>query len=321
MFEKAFKTNNFERHPILQSWCKKDSTELSALHIAASLGMEMLSDIHRKLQSVSHKYPLKCYNKHNIEPMYLAYLYNSVEAHRTLQEIFLQKNIFEKLTTEYPTNLKYPDRETEYHLIYNYFYKTPDDEVLSKFDFTGLFECKGINDFLPDIETLKEKIERCYERCLKSVLRASDLFLSTCPRTDVAYPEEILDDFEHFYENLDETRYHVLKMFHKVSSKLWRHVSKAYKCSYQCRCAEKKVKLLSVFTSEQRRNRKVGEFVAERMGWLNTSLNGDVRYRWPFMFLLNKALRKDKAFDYLKIFGDTIKSYVELDPPYTFNFL
>ena len=318
LFEKAFKTNSFERSPILQSWCKKDSTELSALHIAASLGMEMLSDIHMKLQSISHKYPLKCYNKHNIEPMYLAFLYNSVEAHRTLQEIFLQKNIFEKLTTEYPANLKYPDREAEYHLIYNYLYKTPDEELLSKFDVAGLFECKGINDFLPDIETLDVKVEQCYDRCWKSVSRARDLFSSTFPRTRVS--NLMLFNFQYFYEHLDETRYYVLKMFYKVSSKLWRHVSEAYKCSYQCRCTEGKKNLLFVFTGEQRRNRKVGEFVAKRMGWSNTSLNGDVQYRWPFKFLLNKALRKDKAFDYLKIFGDTIKSNVDLHPPYSYMF-
>ena len=98
--------------------------------------MEMLHDIHRKLQSFSNRYSVRCCNKHNIEPLYLAYLYDSVAAAENLREIFLQKNNFAKLTKEYPVNLKYPDREAEYHLIYNYFYKIPDKEVVSKFDFS-----------------------------------------------------------------------------------------------------------------------------------------------------------------------------------------
>jgi hypothetical protein len=76
---------------MLQPWCKKDSTELSPLHIAASLVMEMLHDIHRKLQSFSNGYSVRCCNKHNIEPLYLAYLYDSVAAAENLREIFLQK--------------------------------------------------------------------------------------------------------------------------------------------------------------------------------------------------------------------------------------
>jgi hypothetical protein len=45
------------------------------------------------------------------------------------------------------------------------------------------------------------------------------------------------------------------------------------------------------FTSEP----FIGKLVAERMGWSDTSLDGDVKYRWPFSFLLKKALRTDKA--------------------------
>jgi hypothetical protein len=50
-----------------------------------------------------------------------------------------------------------------------------------------------------------------------------------------------------------------------------------------------------------RRFKKVGKFVAQRMGWTDTSLDGDVKYRWPFSFLLKKALRTDKAYKYLEI--------------------
>jgi uncharacterized protein YbgA (DUF1722 family) len=55
------------------------------------------------------------------------------------------------------------------------------------------------------------------------------------------------------------------------------------------------------FTSEPREYKIVGKFVAQRMAWTDTSLDGDVKYRWPFSFLLKKALRTDKAYNYLKI--------------------
>ena len=302
LFEKAFKTTNHKSSSLLQSWCQKDSTELSPLHIAASLGMEMLHDIHKKLQSVSNRYSLSCCNKHNIQPLYLAYLYDSVEAAENLRIIFLQNDNVAELTKKHPIALKYPDREAEYHLIYNYFYKTPDEEVVSKFDFSRLFQCKGINDFLPGMESLHKKIGRCYKRCKKSVLTASNLFFSTSSHVSVEplLGFDIFNDFFDFSAHLGEIRYQALNMFYEIPSKLWRHVSKAYECSYQCSCAEAKLQLLKLFTSEPREDREIGQFVAERMGWSNTSLDD----HWPFSFLLNKALRKDRIYDYLKIFGN-----------------
>ncbi len=314
LLEKAFKTTSLKRSSMLQSWCKRDSTELSPLHIAASLGMEMLHGIHKELQSVGGKYSLRCHSKHNIEPLYLAYLYDSVEGDENLREVFLQKDNFAKLSTKYPLNtLRYPDREAEYHLIYNYFYNTPDEKGLSIFDFSGLFYCKNINDFLPERETLDKRINRCYKRCKKSVYFVSDQFLSTYahvfvkPLIDLSSFDEY--DFIILNAHLGKIRHHALKMFYEISSKFWRRVSKAYECSYRCRCAETELRLLGQFTNQPRENRKVGKFVAERMGWSNTSLDGHVSYRWPFRFLLNKALRMDRDFDYLKIFGDNFESF------------
>ncbi len=320
LLEKAFKTTSPESLSMLQSWCKRDSTELSPLHIAASLGMEMLHGIHKELQSVGGKYSLRCHSKHNIEPLYLAYLYDSVEGDENLREVFLEKDNFAKLSTKYPPNtLKYPDREAEYHLIYNYFYNTPDEKELLKYDLSGLFQCKNINDFLPEIETLDKRINRCYQRCKKSVFFVSDQFLSTYAHVSVEplfdlslfdFPEYLFEyDFINLNAHLAKIRHHGLKTFYEISSKLWRHISKAYECSYRCRCAEAKLQLLEQFTSQPRENRKVGKFVAERMGWSNTSLDGHVSYRWPFRFLLNKALGMDRDFDYLKIFGDNFEPF------------
>ena len=302
LLEKTLAPTNLKIPSIIYLWCKKSSTELSPLHIAASLGVEILHDVYKTLQSLSnrHSFNLRCLNKHNIEPLYLAKLYDSVEAAEHFRGIFLQEDSLEELTTEHSVSLKYPDRDAEYHLIYNHFYKTPENEVFWKFDSTSLFQCKDVNDFLPRTDILTRKVNRCYHRCGTSVLKASDLFLSTYSHISV---QSLLDPFYHFEElsaYLCEIRYHALKIFYKISSKLWRHVSKAYECSHRCHCAETKLQLLEEFTSEPRKNRKVGQFVAERMGWSNTSLNGDVRCRWPFRFLLSKALRTDRAYDYLK---------------------
>ena len=315
LLEKTLAPTDLKIPSIIYLWCKKSSTELSPLHIAASLGVEILHDMYKTLQSLSnrHSFKLRCLNKHNVEPLYLAKLYDSVEAAEHQRKIFLQEDHFEELTTEHSVSLKYPDRDAEYHLIYNHFYKTPENEVFSNFDSTRLFQCKDINDFLPRADILTGKVNRCYHRCETSVLRASDLFLSIYSHISV---QSLLDPFYHFEElsaHLDEIRYHALKIFYKMSSKLWRHVSKAYECSHRCHCAETKLKLLKEFTSEPRKNRKVGQFVAQRMGWSNTSLNGDVRYRWPFRFLLSKALRTDRAYDYLKNVHGAFNNWYEND--------
>ena len=318
LLEKTFTTTNFKSSSKSHSWCKTFSTELSPLHIAASLGVGVLHDMYINIQSVSNRqsFSLRCLNKHNVEPLYLAKLYDSVEAAEHLREIFLQENPLEKLTTEHSVNLEYPDRDAEYHLIYNHFYKTPENEVFSKFDSTRLFQCKDINDFLPRANILTGKIDKCYHRCATSVLRASDLFLSTYSHVSV---QSLLDNFFVIYHlsfdtlsaHLSEIRYYALKIFYEISSKLWRHVSKAYECSHRCYCAEAKLKLLEEFTSEPRKNRKVGQFVAERMEWSNTSLNGDVRYRWPFRFLLSKAFKTDRAYDYLKNLHGVFNNWFE----------
>ena len=53
----------------------------------------------------------------------------------------------------------------------------------------------------------------------------------------------------------------------------------------------------------------VGSFLAKRMGWTDASWFGDVGYRWPFRFLLKKALKKDKVYSYLQILNPKEKFY------------
>ena len=64
------------------------------------------------------------------------------------------------------------------------------------------------------------------------------------------------------------------------------------------------------FTSKSKRHKRVGKFVAGRMGWNDTSTNGDVLDRWPFRFLLKKALKKDKDYEDLKIFVEHFEHYI-----------
>ena len=91
-----------------------------------------------------------------------------------------------------------------------------------------------------------------------------------------------------------QLRCHSVKMFYKISSRLWQQVSKAYSCSHTCRCLEIMQLLQEQLTSKPREYQIVGKFVTERMGWDDASTNDDLLHRWPFSFLLKKALKGTK---------------------------
>ena len=110
--------------------------------------------------------------------------------------------------------------------------------------------------------------------------------------------------------HMAELRFHLVKTFPffsmSLDKNLWRKVTKEHSCAFRCSCFEI-MKLLQekiaihLFNRQYFHSRYVGSFIVERMGWTNTSGFGDVSYRWPFRFLLKKALKKDKAYNYLQI--------------------
>ena len=296
LLEQFVKTAEY-KDSVSFSWCKPESTALSPLHIAAFGGIEMLNYVHKKVP-IS---PISCTNKHGIESRYLAYL------HTAIYGGYSDPGTYEG---------QYPEREAEYHLIYNFFFQTPEVDLSFELDFEDLFKCPGMNDLLPKWEEINGQIQQCNNHCWESTSEVIRNFSSAFP--DIVIENASFDPFGkrfiHTVSHLaiSELRYRTVKMFYKIPSRFWQQISEAYHCAHNCRCVEIMRLLQKEFTSQPTTYHQVREFVAERMGWNDDdyyfySYNGDgddyVRYRWPFHFLLKKALKKDKDYDYLKIIG------------------
>ncbi|CAB3983841.1 Ankyrin repeat domain-containing 50 [Paramuricea clavata] len=124
IFDKLLEKMQEKNHSVFQ--CNTEHVDLSPLHLAGSRGMAVVEMVHRKIPAL----PLNCTNSHGIQPIYLAYLYSATE------EGF--QNLGLSLDKE-PSN--YPEREAEYHLIYNQFYRTPQEDLRNMLNHEGLFEC------------------------------------------------------------------------------------------------------------------------------------------------------------------------------------
>ena len=277
------------------------NSDISPLHVAAAKSVYTAE----KQQSFTI-----CTNSDGIHPIYLLYLYHQ-------NNIFLQKASLKLgLSPENERPIKYPEREVEYHLIYNYFYRTPQDDLKNVLNDDGLFKCPGINDLLPIKTEIQGHLKLCSRRCWPSAFEASRKFSSNFPYLDIQNnisKYHFTDKFMTIAAHMEELRFHLVKTFPffsmSLKKKLWRKVTKAHSCAFRCSCFEIMELLQEKFTSEPLEwweyeyifSVHVGSFLFERMGWTNTSSFGDVRYRWPFRFLLKKALKKDKAYNYLQI--------------------
>ena len=275
-------------------WCNTTSVPLSLLHIAAVNGLECLRYIHENTFIPISRLPFtSCNNTHGINLLYLMKLYHDVEWTMDWKDLGLPTNT---------TLSKYPEREAEYHLVYNNFFDTPHvDDLINRNYFLNLFQCPGINDLLPHKNVIEEQLSRCTSRCKLSASQASLSFSKTFNSTHI-----VNENFLRIVPQMTKFLYICIKMFYKISTKLWRQVSKACTCSHKCRCLEMMYFLQRNYTSEPLQFTTVGRFVAERMGWNNTSIDGDILYRWPFEFLLKKLLKMDK--DYLKILSPIIET-------------
>ena len=306
IFEMLLRKMQEESHTILQ--CNPELVDLSPLHVAGSRTLVILKMIHSKIPALS----LNCTNSDGIQPIYLAYLHNATRYYIWWKD----EDAFEDLRLSFETGPpKYPEHEAEYHLIYNQFYHTPQKDLRNVLNHDGLFECPGINDLLPHKTIIQEyiKLKACVTHCWRSALEASREFSSHFRYLKIPniISNPFTDKFIDIAHHMAELRFHLVKMFHfesfrsitisTMEKKLWRKVTKAHSCAHNCSCFEIMQLLQETFTSKRRVLKEVGKFVAERMGWTDTSYNGDVKYRWPFSFLLKKALRTDKTYKYLEI--------------------
>lgn len=295
LLEQSFKSVKI-KGSLSFAWCKEEFAVLSPLHIAASRGMEMLRYFRKKAPSL----PMYCNNKHGVKPLYLAYLYESVENSDNKRKIFLQ-------TPNFPVegrSIPCPERNAEYHLIYNLFFQSDYVDLRRELDFEGVSECHDMERLLPNRTKMEEEVKRCNNSCMQLVMQVVKSRSSLTPYVGVS-------DFTGIFEQASMLRYIYVKfMFFKIPSTLWRQLLEACSCSAKCCCVEIMRKLQKHCTGHPRRNKRVGKFVAKRMGWSDTSMAGDVMYRWPFHFLLSKALKKDKEYEYLKVIGDDIERIV-----------
>jgi ankyrin repeat protein len=304
IFDKLLEKMQEKSHATFQ--CNTEHFDLSPLHLAGSRGMAVVEKVHRKIPAL----PLNCTNSHGIQPIYLAYLYNAREYYVWQDKKSIQ-NLGLSLDEGPP---KYPEREAEYHLIYNQFYRTPQEDLRNMINHEGLFECPGIDELLPNKTEIKDykRLKACVTRCWSSAFKASREFSSNFRYLKIPnkFSNPFTDKFLDIAHHMAELRFHLVKMlhfssFHSISistleKELWRKVTKAHSCAHSCSCFEIMQLLQETFTSKPRYT-FVGKFVAQRMGWSDTSWDGDVKYRWPFSFLLKKALRTNKAYKYLDI--------------------
>ena len=288
--------------------CNTQLDGFSPLHVAASRGTEILNAFRRKMP----EFPLICTNSDGIQPFYLTYLYHATHPYTSWND---KQAAFELgLSLESGPSI-YPKREAEYHLIYNQFYHTPNEDFRNILTHDGLFECPGIKELLPHKMMIQEyiKLNKCRKRCWMLVSEAGSKFSSNFRYLKIQsiLSNPFTDKFINIAHHMAELRFYLVKMLHfhsfrlksisTVEKKLWRKVTKAHTCSQRCSCFEIMQLLQEKFTSEPLKYKKVGKLVAERMGWTNTSNNGDVTFRWPFNFLLKKALRLDNSYKYLEI--------------------
>ena len=288
-----------------------NNTDISPLHVAASYGgLKSLQHI----AGVMPELPLTCTNCDGILPIYLVYLYHWTDIY-ILYLLDRQALLDLGVSPKSKRLIKYPRREVEYHLIYNLFYETPHEDLRNVLHDEGLFKCPGINDLLPNKTEIQEYIKLCSRRCWPSTFEASRTFSSYFPHVDIQnnFSNPFSDKFIDIAAHMAELRFHLVKMspFFSMSLKenIWRKVTKAHSCAFRCSCFEIMRLLQEKFTSQPTRWRDVGcdghfyvyPFLAKRMGWTYTLWSSDVRYRWPFRFLLKKALKKDQVYGYLQI--------------------
>lgn len=301
LFLEVFATEKYE-----QSTFKCDSRfeRLSPLHIAAVRGITMLELVFKEANKFMPSLPLDCANKHNIVPLYLAHFYQSVENTRNNLDSS-QKNVDRG---DDSTFLQYPDREAEYHIIYNYFYHSPQEvantlffKALPKLDNYDVADCLGFYDLLPKKKTLDEMVGD----------KDSD---SSTHESDEESPTS-LQPTQHLQNADVETSTQALDFYRKneqdcnidICLQLQRLIIEKYAQEYYCPIIMRH--LQSWFTNLPRQNRRVNQFIAQRMGWEDISADGDVKDRWPFYFFYKKLTNRYKSYDYLEALNNGLEIY------------
>jgi hypothetical protein len=71
--------------------------------------------------------------------------------------------------------------------------------------------------------------------------------------------------------------------------------------------------LQDIFTKLPKQNRYVNQFISERMGWKETSPNGEIAKRWPMYFFHKKLKNEYQSYKYLDILNEGFKIKMSID--------
>ncbi len=159
----------------------------------------MLRYVHKKASEIFPSLPINCLNKHRLDPVYLAHLYESIRNEGVIdtlqytleddigntQEETDQNNINEEFTDDNVPTAEYPDREVEYIMISNYLYHLPrettEEQLLYRNKYARISDCPGYYDNLPEFEELSsENTEVPHESECEKIQVHRDYYWSLC---------------------------------------------------------------------------------------------------------------------------------------------
>ena len=258
---------------------------LSLLHIAAVKGLPVLQYVHQKASEIFPSLPINCINEHQLDPVYLAKFYESVRNEGLICKHFEERsdeNLKEEIVNhgrrkDNNVNLKfghgstpvsqYPNRESEYFMVFNYLYHPPPSQLPER----------------------------------KYLSRSSSFRVSDCPGYYDAFQK--FDDENSSPALPDETRCSKIR---RDSDKLLCQLELLHdQVTYNCHLALKLLQLQ--YTTRRRTNRQLSQFILKRLGWSDGSQVKDIDERWPFYYLHKLHLKEYKAYKYLEVLNEALE--------------
>ena len=264
---------------------------LSPLHIAAVKGMAVLRYVHKKASEIFPSLPINCLNKHRLDPVYLANVYDYIRNEglknkfsgnnfllkledqlRNMQEM-AEINIDIESGDENVPAAQYPDREVDYILIHDFLYRPPfettEEELLLGNTEVRIQDCPGYYDKFPKSVVEEAVLER----------RNSDFPISECDKVRVRHD---------YYWSLcmrehKKNNFRAHNCPHILSELRWRYAGRL------------------------RWNRQLSRFILKRLGWKDASQIKSSDTRWPIFFLHKMVLKKYQAYEYLKVLNKALE--------------
>ena len=284
--------------------CGQTLEGLSPLHIAAVKGISVLRYVHKKARKIFPSLPINCINEHQLDPLYLLQFYDNVrneglidkyseESSNVIWHIlggrdmedkiyFMENGIFKYERKKGQNDIKlefgherlpaaqYPDREIDYFMAFSYLYHPP--IILPSIDSKPLYHTGGMIDVshCPDYYTSPNFIET-------NSFSAGQIDASVCAN---------------------------LSGFDKL---LCLNIINDYMVAYNCQLILKLLRLRYI-RRRRRANRKLTQFMLERLGWSDSSkVKRHIDDLWPFYFLHKLHVKKYAAYEYLKVLNAALE--------------